>query len=171
MNSSGGSRPSANRVNCGPKPLLGNSLAERQLLVGKRRVSGTPQQRARERGPHLIARIRSAWRVIAPTFVTADLSRGYAYDSRHHDERSMSGHRPFSEIRRGPPGSWNRVAGNDQSLHYFPNTSQPEWWRAATCGAGPAIGKTEGDAKLDICSICLPVEAEDFEDVEGIHNG
>lgn len=86
-------------------------------------------------------------------------------------ERPVSGHRPFSEIRRGPPGSWNRVAGDDRVLHYFADASRPQWWRTAACGAGPAIGKGEGDAKLDICTTCLPVEAEDFEDVGGIHDG
>lgn len=83
----------------------------------------------------------------------------------------MSGHRPFSEIRRGPPGSWDRVAGDDRAVHYLADTSQPQWLRAAACGAGPAIGKGGGDAKLDFCGICLPVEAEDFEHAHGPHHG
>jgi hypothetical protein len=73
----------------------------------------------------------------------------------------MSGHRPWSEVRRGPPGSWNRVAGDDRVLHYFPDTTRPEWWRSAVCSAGPAVGKSESDGKLEICTTCLPIDEED----------
>lgn len=69
----------------------------------------------------------------------------------------MTGHRPFSEIRRGPAGSWNRAAGDDQHLHHFADTSQPQWWRQADCGAGPAVGKSETDARLEVCPTCLPL--------------
>lgn len=71
----------------------------------------------------------------------------------------MSGHRAFSEIRRGPPGSWNRVGG-DNRLHYFTDMTQAQWWRESVCGRGPAVGKGETDAHLGFCNECLPMDEE-----------
>ncbi|MDQ3690169.1 MAG: hypothetical protein M3406_09080 [Chloroflexota bacterium] len=83
----------------------------------------------------------------------------------------MSGHIPWADIRRGPPGSWNRVAGDDQALHNFRDTMAPEWWRSAACGKGPAVGTSQSDTAPNPCATCLPVEPEDLDDVPGEHAG
>jgi hypothetical protein len=77
----------------------------------------------------------------------------------------MSGHTSWHEIKRGS-GGWHPVAGDDQALHWFVGTTQPRWWLKAQCGAGPAVGTSERDARFEACATCLPGERED---VEGIH--
>jgi len=76
----------------------------------------------------------------------------------------VSDHSRWAEVRRGPPGSWNRVAGDDRQVHYFIDTTRPQF--AAVWGAGPAVGMSNGDTRLAICTICLPIESGD---VEGLH--
>jgi hypothetical protein len=83
----------------------------------------------------------------------------------------VSGHTKWSEIkaRRGVTGKWVAVAGDDRVKHYFTDAVKPHWWQAAKCGKGPAVGDSPSDARLGFCTGCLPLEPEDFEDVEGIH--
>jgi hypothetical protein len=60
-------------------------------------------------------------------------------------------------VRENPPGKsgrWSRVAGDGKALHHFSDTQNLAWWRAADCGAGPAVGDDKSDAALGSCSAC-----------------
>jgi hypothetical protein len=83
----------------------------------------------------------------------------------------VSGHSKWSDIKRqrGVSGGWHPVAGDDQVRHWFTDTVKPPWWLPAKCGKGPAVGKSDSDSRLGYCDVCMPVEPEDLEDVEGIH--
>jgi hypothetical protein len=60
--------------------------------------------------------------------------------------------------QRRADGSWNRVAGDNSALHYFTDTTRPQWWREAVCGVGPAVGKSDGDSRLESCATCLRLD-------------
>ena len=56
--------------------------------------------------------------------------------------------------------SWSPVAGDDRHRHYITATDQPDWWREARGGAGPAVGPSTSDERLAFCTTCLPVDHE-----------